>query len=106
MNNKQTHYAFAAASFLIAFIVYLMTMQPTVPFWDCGEFAGAAWALQVPHPPGSPLWTLIGRFAMMLPTFDDPVARYILFSVLSSVVMLMILYISVVRLAKLWRGEP
>ncbi|HEY6171852.1 MAG TPA: DUF2723 domain-containing protein [Candidatus Kapabacteria bacterium] len=106
MNNKQTHYAFAAASFFIAFIVYLMTMQPTVPFWDCGEFAGAAWALQVPHPPGSPLWTLVGRFAMMLPTFDDPVARYNLFSVLSSAGTIMILYLTVVRLAKLWRGEP
>jgi tetratricopeptide (TPR) repeat protein len=106
MNNKQTHYAFAAASFFIAFIVYLMTMQPTVPFWDCGEFAGAAWALQVPHPPGSPLWTLVGRFAMMVPSFADPVARYNLFSVLSSAGTIMILYLTVVRLAKLWRGEP
>lgn len=106
MNNKQIHYAFAGASFLIAFIVYLMTMQPTVPFWDCGEFAAAAWAMQVPHPPGAPLWTLVGRFAMMLPTFDDPVARYNLFSVLSSAGTIMILYLTVVRLAKLWRGEP
>ncbi len=106
MNNKQTHYAFAAASFFVAFIVYLMTMQPTVPFWDCGEFAAAAWAMQVPHPPGAPLWTLVGRFAMMLPTFDDPVARYNLFSVLSSAGTIMILYLTVVRLAKLWRGEP
>lgn len=106
MNNKQIHYAFAAASFFVAFIVYLMTMQPTVPFWDCGEFAGAAWAMQVPHPPGAPLWTLVGRFAMMLPTFSDLVARYNLFSVLSSAGTIMILYLTVVRLAKLWRGEP
>jgi tetratricopeptide (TPR) repeat protein len=106
MNNKQVHYAFAAASFFIAFFVYLATMQPTVPFWDCGEFAGAAWALQVPHPPGSPLWTLVGRFAMMLPTSSDLVARYNLFSVLSSAATIMILYLTVVRLIKLWRGEP
>lgn len=81
-------------------------MQPTVPFWDCGEFAGAAWALQVPHPPGAPLWTLIGRFAMMLPTFDDPVARYNLFSVLSSAATIMVLYLTVARLTTLWRGTP
>jgi tetratricopeptide (TPR) repeat protein len=106
MNFKTTHYAFAGASFLIAFLAYVITMQPSIPFWDCGEFAAAAWALQVPHPPGAPLWTIVGRIAMMLPTFSDPVARYNLFSVLSSAGTIMLLYLTISRLIKLWRGEP
>ncbi len=106
MDNKKLHYLFAGASFLISFLVYLATMQPTIPFWDCGEFAAAAWGLQVGHPPGSPLWSLIGRVAMMLPTSADLVARYNLVSVVCSALTVMILYLTVVRLIKMWRGEP
>jgi hypothetical protein len=106
MQFKRIHYLFAGLSFLVPLITYLYTMQPSIPFWDCGEFASAAFALQVPHPPGSPLWTIIGRLAMMLPTFSDMVARYNFFSVLSSAATVWILYLTVVRLIKLWRGEP
>lgn len=106
MEFKRVHYLFAGLSFFAALFTYMYTMQPSTPFWDCGEFASAAFALQVPHPPGSPLWTIVGRFAMMLPTYTDLVARYNFFSVLSSAVTIMILYLTVVRLIKLWRGEP
>ncbi len=106
MNLKRTHYIFAGVAFATAFLTYFMTMQPTIPFWDCGEFAAAAWALQVPHPPGSPLWTIVGRIAMMLPTMADPVARYNLFAVLASAGTILITYLTLVRLIKLWRGEP
>jgi hypothetical protein len=106
MNPKRIHYLFAGFAFLIAFLTYFITMQPTIPFWDCGEFAAAAGALQVPHPPGSPLWTIVGRIAMMLPTMADPVARYNLFSVLASAATVTILYLTLVRLIKIWRGEP
>src|SRR2546421_419551 len=106
MSLKRTHYLFAGFAFLVSFLTFFITMQPTIPFWDCGEFAAAAWALQVPHPPGSPLWTIVGRIAMMLPTMSDLVARYNLFSVLSSAATVTILYLTLVRLIKLWRGEP
>lgn len=103
---KRWHYITAGVAFFIAFITYLLTMQPTIPFWDCGEFAAAASALQVPHPPGSPLWTLVGRIGMLLPTFSDPAARYNLFSVLSSALSIMLLYLTLVRLFRMWRGVP
>ncbi|MDP4219648.1 MAG: DUF2723 domain-containing protein [Bacteroidota bacterium] len=106
MNLKRTHYLFAGFAFLVAFFTYFSTMQPSIPFWDCGEFAAAAWAMQIPHPPGSPLWTIVGRIAMMLPTMADPVARYNLFSVLASAATVVILYLTLVRIIKLWRGEP
>ena len=50
------------ASFLIAFIVYLVTLEPTASWWDCGEYISTAYKLQVGHPPGAPTFQLIGRF--------------------------------------------
>ncbi|MDP4219647.1 MAG: DUF2723 domain-containing protein, partial [Bacteroidota bacterium] len=106
MPSKRNHYIFAGIAFFVAFFTYLLTMQPSISFWDCGEFAAAAAGLQIGHPPGSPLWTIIGRVAIMLPTFADHVARYNLFSVLASALSILLLYLTTARLIKLWRGEP
>jgi hypothetical protein len=48
--------------FAIATIVYFLTMEPTVSWWDCGEYISTAYKLQVGHPPGAPTFQLIGRF--------------------------------------------
>ncbi len=103
---KRIHYIVAGVAFAVALFTYLFTMQPTIPFWDCGEFAAAASALQIPHPPGAPLWTLVGRLAMLLPTFSDPAARYNLFSVISSALSIFLIYLTLVRLLRIWRGFP
>lgn len=49
-------------TFAIAAFVYLSTMEPTASFWDCGEYIATSFKLEVGHPPGAPLFNLMGRF--------------------------------------------
>jgi hypothetical protein len=51
--------------FVVSTIVYLFTLEPTVSFWDCGEFILSAFKLQVGHPPGAPLFIMMGRVATL-----------------------------------------
>jgi hypothetical protein len=56
--------------FLISTTVYLLTLEPTVSFWDCGEFILSAFKLQVGHPPGAPLFLMMARIATLFAGSD------------------------------------
>ena len=53
-------------AFLVSAVVYLMTIEPTTSFWDCGEFITTATTLQVGHPPGAPVFMIVGRLFTLL----------------------------------------
>lgn len=57
--------------FLISSVVYLLTLEPTVSFWDTGEFILSAFRLQVGHPPGAPLFLIMGRVATLFAGGDS-----------------------------------
>lgn len=85
---------------LVACTVYIMTMEATGSFWDCGEFASSAYKLQIPHPPGAPLFVLIGRL-FMVPFDPQHAATGInLMSALSSGFTILFLFWSITHFAK------
>jgi hypothetical protein len=53
-------------AFLISFFIYISTLEPTVSFWDCGEFISCVSKLEICHAPGNPLFLLLGRMASLL----------------------------------------
>ena len=62
MNNfKRTNTIVGWLMFLAALVVYILTLEPSVSLWDCGEFISASYRLQVVHPPGAPLFLMLGR---------------------------------------------
>lgn len=104
MEYKQINRIFAAAVFVITAIVYFMTVQPSVSFWDCGEFIASSSSLQVPHPPGTPFFLILGRFFSMLPFADNIALRINTVSVLSSAFAIVFLYLVAVKLIENYKG--
>ena len=103
MNHKMINRGIAAALFVLAEVIYLMTMAPTLSFWDCGEFIATAYTLGVPHPPGAPFFLLVGRLFSMIPFFEDIGARVNLLSTLSASATVALTYLIIVRLIVMYR---
>jgi Protein of unknown function (DUF2723) len=61
MNYKKLNIVSGWLIFIIASSVYLLTMESTASLWDCGEYITAAYKLEVGHPPGAPLFMVLGR---------------------------------------------
>ena len=106
MTNRAINRLTAAAVFVASFGVYLLTLAPTVVFWDVGEFIAAAKMMQVPHPPGSPLFLLVTRFAMMLPVAADQAVRAHMLSALFSGLGILFTYLVAVKIIEMFRGAP
>lgn len=106
MNYKLTHRITAALVFIISAAQFLLTVQPSVSFWDCGEFIAAGYSMQVPHPPGAPLFLLLGRIFSMMPFLGGNIAyRVNLISVFSSALSVLLLYLVAVKLIENFRGK-
>lgn len=86
--------------FLVSSIVYLLTIEPTVSFWDCGEFILSAFKLQVGHPPGAPLFLMIGRIATLFAGGDTSKVAMMMnaLSAISSGLAIMFLFWTITHL--------
>jgi hypothetical protein len=106
MNHTVVNRIVAAVVFLAALVTYLLTLAPTVVFWDVGEFIAAAKLMQVPHPPGSPLFLFLARIAMMIPFAADQAVRAHALSALLSAIAIGFVYLIIVRTIINFRGLP
>jgi len=89
------------ATFLIAAIVYLLTIEPTVSFWDCGEFIACSYKLEVGHPPGAPLFIMLAKVFSLLAPNPAKVAMMInAMSALASAFTILFLFWTITHLAK------
>ncbi len=102
---KKVHHLIAFVVLMISFVIYYDTMAPSVSYWDCGEFIAVSYTLGVPHPPGSPLFLLLGRIASILPFSEDIAFRVNLLSPIASAFAVFFLYLIIVQVINNWRGK-
>ena len=89
------------AAFAIALITYSLTVEPTMSFWDCGEYIATAAKLEVGHPPGAPLFQMLGAFFAMFAISKESVALMVnMMSVISSAFTILFLFWSSTILLK------
>ena len=100
MDQKHAQYnrLFALLVFAISFAAFMVTVAPTVCFWDCGEYTASSPSLGIPHPPGNPFYMMLGRvWVMLTPFLGDVGFRLNILSSLSTSIAAMFIYLIVVR---------
>lgn len=87
--------------FAVAALVYLLTIEPTASFWDCGEFISSAYKLEVGHPPGAPVFMLVGNLFTQLTNNPAKVAKMVnIMSALMSAFTILFLFWTITHLTK------
>ena len=86
--------------FVISSVVYLLTIESTTSFWDCGEFITTAYKMEVGHPPGAPFFMLIGRFFTLFAGPSTAALSMNVMSALASSFTILFLFWSITHLAK------
>src|SRR3712207_8733507 len=77
-------YLAAGVAGTLVFLLYLVTLAPSTAMWDTSEYIAAAYTLGLPHPPGNPLFVLIGRVFAVLPIPGSVAVRINILAALSS----------------------
>jgi hypothetical protein len=101
--NRRATMIIALFVFLAAAVVYFVTLAPTVPFWDSGEFIAVSYILGIPHPPGTPFYVLLGRIATLVP-WATVAQRVNGMSALASSFTVMFTYLCALKLIRLAQG--
>ena len=90
----------AAVVLAASSLVYLLTIEPTASFWDCGEFIASSYKLEVGHPPGNPVFQLFARFFTMFVSPENAAMAVNAMSAICSGLTIFFLYLTIVHLAR------
>lgn len=101
LNYKKWNTLLGWATFIIALITYTLTLEPTVSSWDCGEYISTSVKLEVGHPPGAPLFQMLGAFFAMFTNDVTQFAKMVNFmSALASAFTILFMFWTITILAK------
>jgi tetratricopeptide (TPR) repeat protein len=111
MASKKLENILLCVLLLVIGAVYLYTIAPTLSFWDCGEFIASAYTLAVPHPPGTPLYLLLGRvwliafgvISSLLPISKEVAWHMNLLGLTFSLLTIFVLYKLILRLFRMFK---
>lgn len=101
MTTKRINTLLGWLTFLVAMITYTLTAERTASFWDCGEFISASYHLQVVHPPGAPLFLLLGNLFAQFASGPERVAFMVnLLSAFTSALCVMFTFWTITHFAE------
>lgn len=98
MNESRWRLLIFIVVFLVVFGVYLYSVAPTASFWDCAELIAVSYIAGVPHPPGTPLFVMLGRIFTMLPLGKEIAFRVNLIPTLFGAFSCGLLYLIIVKI--------
>lgn len=100
-NFKKWNLILGWSTFVIALITYTLTLEPTVSAWDCGEYISTSVKLEVGHPPGAPLFQMLGAFFAMFTSNLENIALMVNFmSALASAFTILFMFWTITNLTK------
>ena len=100
MEYKKLNNILGWSTFLVAAYTFLSTIEPTVSFWDCGEYIATAYKLEVGHPPGGPFFQMLGRLVTMFTPKEQAALMINGLSAMCSAFTILFLFWSITALAK------
>jgi hypothetical protein len=100
MNFKKVNNITGWVVCAIACTVYILTMEATASLWDCGEFISSTFKMQVPHPPGAPLFVILGRIFITFFGGSNPAKAVNFMSALCSGFTILFLFWTITHFAR------
>lgn len=88
------------AVFVVATLTYVLTLEPTTSFWDCGEFIASSYKLEVGHPPGNPVFQLVARFFTMFASAENAAYAVNFMNAICSSLTILFLYLTIMHLGR------
>jgi len=104
MKEKYVKLIIMAGIFAVVLGIYLYTSAPTASFWDCGELIACSYIVGIPHPPGTPLFVLLGRIFTLLPIAKEVAARTNFLTAFFGAISASLVYLVIFKLISLQKS--